>query len=54
MRQTGILAGCAAYGLTNNFPKLPAVHALAQKLEKGLEELGCAVPGRAETCMVRF
>ncbi|KAF5324277.1 hypothetical protein D9619_011210 [Psilocybe cf. subviscida] len=54
MRQTGILAGCAAYALTHNFPKLPKVHVLAKKLEAGLEEIGCAITTRAETCMVFY
>ncbi|KAF8203279.1 pyridoxal phosphate-dependent transferase [Pholiota molesta] len=52
MRQTGILAASAAYALTHNFPKLPGVHALAKKLEAGLEELGCNILSRAETCMI--
>jgi threonine aldolase len=52
MRQTGILAACAAYALTHNFPKFPKVHALAKKLETGLEEIGCTILSRAETCMV--
>lgn len=54
MRQTGILAASAAYALTHNFPKLPGVHALAKKLEAGLEELGCNILSRAETCMVGY
>lgn len=53
MRQTGILAASAAYALTHNFPQLPRVHALAKKLEYGLEELGAIILSRAETCMVR-
>lgn len=52
MRQTGILAGCAAYSLTYNFPQLPRVHALAKRLEHGLEEIGANILSRAETCMV--
>ncbi|KZW02025.1 threonine aldolase [Exidia glandulosa HHB12029] len=54
MRQTGFLAAAAAYALTNNFPRLPAVHKLAQKLEAGLEALGVTITSRAETCMVFF
>lgn len=52
MRQTGILAGAAAYAVTHNFPLLPRVHELTRKLEKGLEEIGCAILSRAETSMV--
>lgn len=52
MRQTGVMAACAAYALTHNFPLLPGVHALAQRLEKGLEEMGVEIRSRAETCMV--
>lgn len=52
MRQTGFLAGAAAYALTNNFPQLPRVHALAKRLESGLEEIGANILSRAETCMV--
>jgi threonine aldolase len=52
MRQTGILAGCAAYALTHNFPQLRRVHALAKKLEAGLEDIGAVITSRAETCMV--
>ena len=52
MRQTGFLAACAAYALTNNFPKLPRVHALAKRLEAGLEKIGVAILSKAETCMV--
>jgi threonine aldolase len=54
MRQTGFLAAAAAYALTNNFPKLAAVHQLARKLERGLLELGIEITGSAETCMVRL
>ncbi|KAF8971563.1 pyridoxal phosphate-dependent transferase [Flammula alnicola] len=54
MRQTGILAASAAYALSNNFPQLPRVHALAKKLEAGLEEIGCAILSRAETCMIFY
>jgi threonine aldolase len=54
MRQTGILAACAAYALTHNFPKFPKVHALAKKLETGLEEIGCTILSRAETCMIFY
>lgn len=54
MRQTGYLAASAAFALSNNFPQLLRVHALAKKLEAGLEELGAIILSRAETCMVRF
>ncbi|KAF7306721.1 Beta-elim-lyase domain-containing protein [Mycena indigotica] len=54
MRQTGILAACAAYALTYNFPLLPAVHSLARKLEAGLEEIGAEITSRAETCMIFY
>ncbi len=52
MRQTGMLAACVAYALDHNFPQLPRVHALAKKLEDGLEEIGAIILSRAETCMV--
>lgn len=52
MRQTGILAGAAAYAVTHNFPLLPKVHELTRKLERGLEEIGCDILSRAETSMV--
>jgi threonine aldolase len=52
MRQTGVMAACAAYALTHNFPLLPRVHALAQRLERSLEEIGAEITSRAETCMV--
>lgn len=52
MRQTGILAGAAAYAVTHNFPLLPKVHELARKLEQGLEAAGCEILSRAETSMV--
>jgi threonine aldolase len=52
MRQTGVMAACAAHALTHNFALLPRVHSLAQKLERGLEELGVEIASRAETCMV--
>lgn len=54
MRQTGFLAACAAYALTNNFSKLAVVHDIARKLESGLSELGVEITVSAETCMVRF
>ncbi|KJA25961.1 hypothetical protein HYPSUDRAFT_133631 [Hypholoma sublateritium FD-334 SS-4] len=54
MRQTGILAAAGAYALTHNFPQLPRVHALARRLEAGLEEIGCAILSRAETCMIFY
>jgi threonine aldolase len=52
MRQTGVLAASAAYALTHNFPQLPRVHALARRLEAGLEEIGATILSKAETCMV--
>jgi threonine aldolase len=52
MRQTGYMAGCAAYALTHNFPLLPRVHALAKRMQQGLEELGVGILSPAETCMV--
>jgi threonine aldolase len=52
MRQTGILAASAAYALTHNFPLLSRVHALAKRLENGLEGIGANIISRAETCMV--
>lgn len=52
MRQTGILAASAAYALSHNFPQLPRVHALARRLQRGLEELGVGILCPAETCMV--
>ena len=51
MRQTGFLAAAAAYALSNNFPRLPAVHALARRLEVGLRDLGIKITSPAETCM---
>lgn len=54
MRQTGFLAAAAAFALSHNFPQLVKAHALANKLEAGLEELGAVILSRAETCMVRF
>lgn len=52
MRQTGILVGCAAYALSNNFKLLPGVHKLARQLEEGLRDLGAQILVSAETCMV--
>jgi threonine aldolase len=52
MRQTGVMAACAAYALTHNFPLLPRVHALARRLERGVEEMGAEITSRSETCMV--
>lgn len=52
MRQTGFLAASALYALSNNFPLLSGVHALAQKLQVGLEKLGADILSPAETCMV--
>ncbi|KAF8640347.1 hypothetical protein AX17_000019 [Amanita inopinata Kibby_2008] len=54
MRQTGILAASAAYALTHNFPQLPRVHALAEKLEACLEVIGVTILSRAETCMIFY
>ncbi|KAA1468589.1 hypothetical protein DENSPDRAFT_833945 [Dentipellis sp. KUC8613] len=54
MRQTGILAGSAAYALTYNFPRLFTVHALARRLEQGLRDLGVEITSPAETCMVFY
>ncbi|CCM02193.1 uncharacterized protein FIBRA_04273 [Fibroporia radiculosa] len=54
MRQTGFMAAAAAYALTYNFAKLLDVHALARKLEVGLEEIGVKITSRAETCMVFY
>ncbi|KIJ45607.1 hypothetical protein M422DRAFT_75043 [Sphaerobolus stellatus SS14] len=54
MRQTGILAGSAAYALSNNLQLLPGVHDLTKKLEKGLIDLGCIITSPAETCMVFY
>lgn len=54
MRQTGILAASAAFALTHNFPQLPRVHALAKRLEAGLEEIGAIILSRAETCMLFY
>ncbi|KAH9921961.1 pyridoxal phosphate-dependent transferase [Epithele typhae] len=53
MRQTGFMAGAAAYALTHNFPKLIDVHALTRKLETGLVELGVEII-TVDTCMVFF
>ncbi|KAI0314979.1 pyridoxal phosphate-dependent transferase [Amylostereum chailletii] len=54
MRQTGVMAACAAYALTYNFSTLLEVHALARKLEEGLREIGADVTSGAETCMVFY
>ncbi|KAN0100891.1 Pyridoxal phosphate-dependent transferase [Tylopilus felleus] len=54
MRQTGILAAAAAYALSYNFSQLPRVHALARRLQRGLEDLGVRILCPAETCMVFF
>ncbi|KAH9853181.1 pyridoxal phosphate-dependent transferase [Lenzites betulinus] len=53
MRQTGFMTAAAAYALTHNFPLLPGVHALTQRLADGLREIGVAI-NSAETCMVFF
>jgi threonine aldolase len=52
MRQTGVLAASAAYALTHNFLLLSGVHALAKRLQDGLENIGANILSRAETCMV--
>ncbi|KAI0359177.1 hypothetical protein OH77DRAFT_1575929 [Trametes cingulata] len=54
MRQTGFMTAAAAYALTHNFPRLPAVHALTRRLEDGLREIGVEITSGAETCMVFF
>jgi len=54
MRQTGVLAGAAAYAVTHNFPLLPLVHTLTARLQAGLEQIGCAITSPAETCMVFY
>ncbi|KIJ68737.1 hypothetical protein HYDPIDRAFT_106972 [Hydnomerulius pinastri MD-312] len=54
MRQTGYLVGCAAYALTYNFPLLPRVHALAKRMQQGLEEIGVGILSPAETCMLFY
>ncbi|KAI9066633.1 hypothetical protein FKP32DRAFT_1589330 [Trametes sanguinea] len=54
MRQTGFMAAAAAYALTHNFPRLPAVHQLTKKLEAGLREIGVDIIGPVDTCMVFF
>ncbi|EGO26047.1 hypothetical protein SERLADRAFT_467018 [Serpula lacrymans var. lacrymans S7.9] len=54
MRQTGFLAGAAAYALANNFQLLPRVHALAKHMQQGLEKLGVGILSPAETCMVFY
>ncbi|EKM83414.1 hypothetical protein AGABI1DRAFT_65982 [Agaricus bisporus var. burnettii JB137-S8] len=54
MRQTGFLAAAAAFALSHNFPQLVKAHALANKLEAGLEELGAVILSRAETCMIFY
>lgn len=52
MRQTGILAGAAAYALSHNFELLPRVHDLTRRLEQGLRDIGVSITSPAETCMV--
>jgi threonine aldolase len=54
MRQTGFMSACAAYALSHNFTIVPKVHALAQRLEQGLEEIGVEITSRAETCMLFY
>ncbi|KAG2082119.1 uncharacterized protein F5147DRAFT_590500, partial [Suillus discolor] len=44
-------AGSVAYALTHNFSLLPRVHALAKRLQAGLEELQVGILSPAETCM---
>ncbi|KAG9314643.1 pyridoxal phosphate-dependent transferase [Chiua virens] len=54
MRQTGYLAGCAAYALTHNLPQLPRVHALAKHMQQGLESIGVGILSPAETCILFY
>ncbi|KAI9572666.1 pyridoxal phosphate-dependent transferase [Boletus coccyginus] len=54
MRQTGYLVGCAAYALTHNFPQLPRTHALAKRMQRGLEDIGVGILSPAETCMLFY
>ncbi|KAI6045117.1 pyridoxal phosphate-dependent transferase [Pisolithus marmoratus] len=54
MRQTGYLAASAAYALTHHFPLLPRVHALARRMQEGLEEIGVGILSPAETCMLFY
>lgn len=54
MRQTGYLAAAAAYALTHHFPLLPRVHALAQHMQHGLQEIGVGILSPAETCMLFY
>ena len=54
MRQTGVLAASAAFALTYHFPRLVDVHALALRLQDGLQEIGARITSPAETCMVRL
>ncbi|KIK26531.1 hypothetical protein PISMIDRAFT_261188 [Pisolithus microcarpus 441] len=54
MRQTGYLAASAAYALTHHFPLLPRVHALAKRMQEGLEEIGVGILSPAETCMLFY
>lgn len=52
MRQTGYLVGCAAYALNHNLPLLLRVHALAKRMQRGLEDIGVGILSPAETCIV--
>lgn len=52
MRQTGMLAGAAAYALSHHLELLPRVHELARRLEHGLRDAGADITSSAETCMV--
>jgi len=54
MRQTGYLVACAAYALTHNFPLLPRVHALAKRMQRGLESIGVEITSPAETCILFY
>ncbi|KAF8559394.1 hypothetical protein OG21DRAFT_1431516 [Imleria badia] len=54
MRQTGYLVGCAAYALTHNLPQLPHVHALAKRMQRGLEDIGVGILSPAETCILFY
>ncbi|KAI6136911.1 pyridoxal phosphate-dependent transferase [Pisolithus sp. B1] len=42
------------YALTHHFPLLPRVHALAKRMQEGLEEIGVGILSPAETCMLFY
>jgi len=52
VRQSGGLAASADYAITNHFPRLASTHALAARLAKGLEGLGCGLLAQVDTNMV--